>query len=253
MSDGSRRVARLPSACLSALPALLAPCAVLLARLGRGPYLLPLLATAAVYPVMAALLLRGRRPAAAAATLLWAASLSASIITVTRRDPASMAPFVFNGPAYRDEMFEFIRSGAGRESDPPRFLPQHLLHFAAFVLLAASSGGLAGIGLGAVLIGYMSYYVGALASAGGAPGTAILLGWSPWAILRVAGFVIVGLGLSEPVLFALRRRFGDGAGVARASFRPWYITAGVLLAGDVLLKFLLASSWAGILRPCLSP
>jgi hypothetical protein len=253
LSAGPRGVVRLPSAVLAALPALLAPGAVLLARLGHGPYLLPLLATVAVYPVMAALLLRGRRATAAAATLLWAASLSASIIIATRRDPSSMEAIVLNGPAYRDEMFAFIRSGAGRESDPSRFVPQHFLHFTAFGLLSAGSGGLAGIGLGAVLVGYMSYYVGSLAAAGGAPGTAILLGWSPWAILRVAGFVIAGLGFSEPALFALRRRLGQGADAARASLRPWYIAAGVLLAGDLVLKLLLASSWAGILRPCLGP
>src|SRR3989441_13360287 len=69
----------------------------------RSRLLLPFLATAAVYPVMAALLLRGRRPAAVAATLLWAASLSASIIAATQRDPASMARVVLNGPAYRSE------------------------------------------------------------------------------------------------------------------------------------------------------
>src|SRR3989454_12404365 len=123
MIVGARGPGRLLVAGLPMLPALLAPGAVLLARTGQGRLLLPILATVAVYPVMAALLLRGRRPAAVATTLLWAASLSASIIAATRSDPASMARVVLNGPAYRDEMFAFILSGAGGESDPSRFLP----------------------------------------------------------------------------------------------------------------------------------
>ena len=253
MIGGARGPARLLAAGLPVLPALLAPGAVILARTGQQRLLLPILATVAVYPVMAALLLRGRRPAAVAATLLWAASLSASIIAATRTDPASMAHVVLNGTAYRDEMFAFIRSGAGRESDPSRFLPQHLVHFTAFSVLAAGSGGLFGIVLGAVLVGYMSYYVGALAAAGGAPGIALLCGWAPWAILRVVGFVIVGMGVSEPVLFGLHRRLAGGAGIPRTSYRSWYIVAGLLLIGDAVLKLFLAPAWAALLRPCLAP
>ena len=252
MTGGQGSADRRSAAGLAALPALLAPGAVLLARAAQGRVLLPALATLFVYPVMAALLLRGRRLAALAAALLWAASLSISIIAATRRDPVSMQHVVLNGPAYRDEMFAFIRSGSGRESDPARFVPQHVLHFLAFSLVAAGTGGLLGIALGAILVGYMSYYVGALAAAGGAPWTALLLGWPPWAILRVVGFVLVGIGLAEPLLLAARRRL-DGAAAARLPYRPWYIVAGLLLVGDVLLKFFLAPAWAALLRPCLGP
>ena len=253
MIGGTRGTSRLLAVGLTVLPALLAPVAVILARAWQERSLLPILATVAVYPVMAALLLRGRRPAAVAATLLWAASLSVSIIAATRRDPASMARVVLNGPAYRDEMFAFIQSGAGRESDPSRFLPQHLLHVTAFTFLAAGSGGLLGIVLGAVLVGYMSYYVGALAAAGGAPGIALLCGWAPWAILRVGGFVIAGIGLSEPLLWAVHRRLEGGAVMPRPSYRSWYVAAGVLLIGDAVLKLFLAPAWAALLRPCLAP
>jgi len=238
---------------LIALPALLAPVAVLLARAGQGPLLLPVLATAAVYPVMAALLLRGRRATAALAALLWAASLSVSVISFTRRDPASMERVVINGPAYREEMFAYIRSGVGRESDPARFVPEHAVHLLAFSLLSFGSGGLMGIALGAVLVGYMSFYVGSLAAAGGAPDTALLLGWPPWAILRVAAFVLIGLCLAEPLLFAAGRRLGRPPAPPAGPRRAWYLVAGVLLLSDIVLKSVFATAWAAILRPCLVP
>jgi hypothetical protein len=251
MSDAEPGPGRRSVAALAALPAVLAPAAVFLARLAPGRFLLPILATLAVYPVMVALILRGRHVAAVVATLFWAAALSATIIAATHDDPASMAGVVVNGAAYRDELFAFIRTGAGRESDPSRFLPQHILHFAAFGFLAAATGGLLGIALGAVLVGYMSYYVGALAAAGGAPLTACLLGWSPWAILRVVGFVIAGIAFSEPLLSVVRRRLGAAA--PRLPYRRWFLVAGSLLVADVILKLILAPAWAELLRPCLSP
>jgi hypothetical protein len=226
---------------------------VILASAAQGRFLLPVLATLAIYPMMASLLLRGRRAAALVAVLMWAASLSVAVITATRHDPVGMQGVVLNGPAYRDEMFAFIGSGAGRESDPERFLPQHLVHLGSFSLLAAATGGLLGIALGAILIGYMSYYVGALAAEGSAPFTALLLGWPPWAILRVVGFVIVGIVLAEPLLRAASHRLTGGSSAPRAPCRSWYVVAGLLLITDVLLKALLATAWAALLRPCLVP
>ena len=238
---------------LIAVPALLAPLAVLLARAGQRRFLLPILASAAIYPVMAALLLRGRRSASAQAALLWAASLSVSVIVITRRDPASMEGVVLNGAAYRDEMFGYIRSGLGRESDTARFVPQHVLHLLAFSLLSAGSGGLLGIALGAVMVDYMSFYVGSLAAAGGAPATALFLGWPPWAILRVTAFVLLGLCLAEPLLFAARRRLGYPPPPPAAPRRAWYLATAALLVTDLILKLVFAGDWAGILRPCLAP
>lgn len=248
------------------LPALLAPVAVLLGRAAGGPILLPILATLAVYPVLALHLLQQRPRAAAAATLLWAASLSASVTAATALDPDAMQAVVLNGPVYRDEMFAFIRSGQGREGDPARFLPQHLLHLGAFCLLAWASAGLLGIALGALLVGYMSFYVGSLAAAGGEPLAALAFGWPPWAVLRVVAFVLIGVALSEPLLLAIRRRLPGAAGpgpgrrqdgessrAAPPGRRAWYLTAAGLLAADAFLKTLLAPAWAALLRPCLDP
>jgi hypothetical protein len=234
------------------LPAILAPAAVLLAGAASGRVLLPILATLAIYPVLALLLVRGRRRTAAIATLLWAASLSVSVIGLTARRPETMERIVLHGAEYRDEMFGFIRSGHGRESDPARFVPQHVLHLAAFCLLAWVSAGLLGIALGAVLVAYMSFYVGSLAAAGGAPALAFAIGWPPWAILRVVAFVLLGVALAEPLLLAAMRRVRtSGTGISNR--RPWYLTAAALLLADVVLKYLLAPGWAALLRRCLQP
>lgn len=229
------------------LPAALVPLAVLVASISRTPVVLPITAAAVCYPVLVRFLLRGRPGSAVVATLLWAVSLSASIICATVRDAGGAATWVLHGTAYRDEMFAFIATGHGREGDPSRFIPQHLLHLAGFALLALASAGLLGIVLGAVLVGYMSYYVGALAAAGGAPFTAFMFGWPPYAMLRVVAFVLLGVALARPLLARLAGRpLGGSPGGA------FYGAILALLVADVLIKILVAARWASLLRPCLA-
>ncbi|MGH9749530.1 MAG: hypothetical protein ACRD6R_06370 [Candidatus Polarisedimenticolia bacterium] len=241
----------LPAALLIALPSLLAPLAVLLGAAG-GRFIQPLAAALAVHPFMALLVLRRRRGAAIAAVLLWAAVLSATQILVSARDPAAASATVLGGEAYREEMFAFLRSGEGREAEPARFVPQHAAHLAGFGVLTLLSGGFLGIVMGAVLVGYMSHYVGALAAAGGAPALAYAFGWPPWAVLRVIAFVILGVLLSGPGVRLAARRLGHAA-EPEARIAPWILAAAVLLLADLLLKAALARTWAGILRRCLPP
>jgi len=227
------------------LPALLAPLALWIAAASGRSFVLPLLATAAIYPVFAALLVAGRPLAAATAAMLWAASLSGSIIAVTMADPARLASVVLNGPAYCDEMISWVATGIGRESDPARFIPQHLLHLAAFSLLALVSAGFLGLFLGAVLVAYMSFYVGVLAS-GPEPLRGAFFGWPPYAIIRVVAYVILGTALARPLLGRLARRT-----LPPISTRRWVGVAAALLVLDIVLKTLVAARWAAFLRPCL--
>lgn len=229
------------------LPAALAPLAVLVASRVGNPVVLPIAAAVVCYPVLIWFVLHGRPGSATVATLLWAASLSASVICAAARDPGGAATWIPHGAAYRDEMFAFIATGQGREGDPARFIPQHLLHLTGFALVALVSAGLLGIVLGAVLVGYMSYYVGALAAAGGAPWTALMLGWPPYAMLRVVAYVLLGVALARPLLARLARR-----PLAGAPGRAFYGAVLALLLADLLLKTVLAAHWAALLRPCLA-
>jgi len=255
-ASSGNAVRRPPGLLLLVLPALLAPVAVFLAFAlaaaspAAGRLALPVLATLAVYPVFARCVGDGRRAAAITAALLWAASLSASLITHTARDPGTAGAGVVMGPPYRDEMFAFIASGQGRESDPARFVPQHLLHAGLFAVVTLASGGLLGLFMGAVLVGYMSYYVGTLAS-GPHPVTAGLLGWPPYAVVRVVAFVILGAVLARPLLVRLRGR--PERLFAEAADRRLLGTALALLLVDIVMKATFAPVWSEILRPCLPP
>jgi hypothetical protein len=153
---------------------------------------------------------------------------------------------IVNGEPYRLEMFRWIESGVGRENDPGRFVPQHLLHLAAFALLSWLSAGYLGLALGTALLAYMSYFVGSFALSSGHPWLGSIVAWVPWSVVRVVAFIVIGTVLARPLL---RRRLG---GFERRDF-AWLGAALAGIAIDLVMKTLLAPSYGIFLRGLLEP
>ena len=212
-----------------------------------GGFLLPLLNTAAAYAAMVVLLRRGERRKAVGLMLVWAATLAVSATVTFAAWPATPDPLVLNGPQYRDEMFHWIRTGEGSEGRPAQFVPQHVLHLAAFVAASLATASAVSMVLGAALMNYMGFYVASLHRAGAPAGAVLLLGWQPWAICRVAAFVVLGVVLAEPLLSRVRRYPYEGL----RAVRPYLIAATAGIVADWLLKALLAPQWRGWLAAAL--
>lgn len=230
---------------------LLAAATIALTFLGyhsRLPWLLPLLQVVPAYPFLVRDLKEGKIPLAVLRMLAWAVILAVTMGTLALHSPETGAASVLHGEAYRDEMIRWIRTGVGTESMPSRFLPQHLLHAAAFAALSLATGSLLSLVLGAVLMNYMSFYVGSLLSLARRPGIVLLCGWPPWSILRVTAFVILGVVLAGPLL----RRVA-GIPFRWADRRGWILAAAAGLVLDAALKAMLAPSWGRILRSALFP
>ena len=128
----------------------------------------------------------------------------------------------------------WLRTGEGAEGDPARFIPIHIMHFVAFALLTWITRGAAGLLLGALLLNYMNAYVGAL-SREGASWLLPFLGWHPWAVVRVIGFLLAAILLSR------------ASPPSRWKNQAWGWVFG-LLAADILLKWLLAPVWRVTIR-----
>jgi hypothetical protein len=197
---------------------------------------------------MAAALRRGDRARAVPLMLVWAASMAVFGTLAFHLAPRDPGPLVLHGPAYRDEMLEWIRTGVGAESSPARFIPQHAAHLAAFAVLSLLTGSAASVLMGAVLMNYMDFYVASLGRAGAPAWAVALLGWQPWALCRVAAFSILGVVLAEPVL---SRVLGYPYEGWRAS-RRYLAWAAALLVADVALKAALAPVWRRWLRAVLA-
>lgn len=211
------------------------------------PWLLPLLNAAPAYVLMAVCLRRGARRQAVGAMLAWAAALAVCGTLSFALWPGDPGALVIHGPAYRDEMFRWIRTGQGTEGDVRLFLPQHLAHLSAFVVLSLLGASTVSIFMGAVLMNYMDYYVASLARAHVPLGTVIAFGWQPWAVCRVAAFCVLGAVLAEPLLCRLMRYEYRGLRAAR----PYLLWAAAGIVADWVLKAALAPTWGDVLRRAL--
>ena len=210
------------------------------------PWMLPILNAAPAYAAMVTLLRRAEPRRAVVVMLVWAAALALAGTFTFAVWPRSPGALILHGPEYRDEMFAWIRTGAGTEGSPRLFIPQHAIHLAAFVVLSLATASLLSITMGAVLMNYMGFYVASMARAGAPIWAVVLLGWQPWAIARVSAFSVLGVVLAQPLLGRLTK----GLAPMRVS-RPLVIAAAVLLLVDVVLKAMLAPTWGLALRQVL--
>lgn len=210
-------------------------------------FLLPIFHVAFSYPVLFTLLAEEKRKRAFAAMLFWALCLAVITVSASIRFPSQAADSILRGSQYANETIHWIKTGEGAEGDPMRFIPQHLLHFALFAFLAASTAGMLSLVLGAVLMNYMSYYVATLIRSSHDPLMAVLMGWHPWSIIRVISFVILGVILAEPLICRIVKRDYEYTPV-----RPFFWAAITGIALDILIKALLAPWWGLKLRMILT-
>jgi hypothetical protein len=207
------------------------------------PVLVPILNTVPAFPFMIASLRRGHVGEAIVRMLIWAAALAVCATAFSYGRTADAAGLFLHGEAYRREMFTFLLTGVGAEGNVRQFLPNHVLHAVIFSVLALATGSLAAMPMGAALMNYMAYYVGALAASSAHPLRAIALAWVPWALIRIAGFVTLGVVLAGPVLGRL-----FGFSFSLRDQRRWVALALAGLVVDIFLKWALAPGWRQLIR-----
>jgi hypothetical protein len=206
--------------------------------------LLPGLLAALVWVPFVVALRHGRRLAAAGVVAAWSVALAAGLPALERWSPGVCARSFVGAGEYAAQMAVWARAGVGCESDPACFVPQHLLHAVAFVVGSVATAGLAGLAFAAVLFGWMGAYAAALATASGAPVAAAALAWHPWAVVRVAAYLSLGVALAEPLA-----RHGLPALPGRGRWVAFGVTG---LVADIALKALFAAFWQrAVLLPLL--
>ena len=175
--------------------------------------------------------------------LVWAAVMTVVQIVLSAAWPAAMENHLLRGAQYRDEMFAWVYSGEGPEGNIRLFLPIHLRHFLIFCAVSVATGGLLGLVLGAVLLGYMNFYVGSQFAASNCATMAFLLAWPVWAIIRVVGFIFAGTALGAVLI----DRVSPPAEKKRRilTYLKWSV---ILIVVDILLKWALAGVYQGALN-----
>lgn len=209
------------------------------------PWLMPFLNAAGAWGVMVAELRRRRTGRAIAVMLVWAATMAvvATGMASSGWSRSEEGTNLFLRSSYRDEMIEWVRTGVGAESTPSVFIPRHLAYAGVFAATSLVTGGALSMPMGAALMNQMGEYVGAMTAQSKSPFASAVLGWHPWAVIRIIGFVMIGVVLSGVLLSrALNFPF------SLAAERHWLLIGVTLLVIDIVLKWLLAPAWAGILK-----
>ena len=209
------------------------------------PALVPFLNAAVAWWRMSVELRRGQVRRAVAVMLVWALAmgLMATLMAATGWSRRHGGGDLFLRAAYRDEMIQWVRTGSGPESTPSIFVPRHLGYAAVFTVTSLATGGALSMPMGAVLMNQMGEYVGGMAAASAHPFASAVLGWHPWAVVRVIGFVILGVALSGVVLSRIQKY-----PYSLAAERRWLAVGAALLGLDIALKWALAPAWATLLK-----
>ncbi len=209
------------------------------------PLLIPFLNASVPWWLMAKSLRLGQVRRAIAIMLVWALTMgvAATAMAALGWSRTRSGNDLFLRSEYRDQMIEWVRTGVGPESEPGVFIPRHLAYAGVFTATAVATGGALAMPMGAVLMNQMGEYVGAMARQSANPVTSVLLGWHPWAVVRVIGFVMIGVVLSG-VLLSRVMTFP----YSLARHRLFLFVGGGLLLLDIALKSVLAPSWSAILK-----
>jgi len=190
---------------------------------------------------------RGEYRWAVKLALIWAAVTILLQVSLSAAWPALMEEKVLRGAAYREEMFLWVRTGQGPEGDISLFLPIHLRHFIIFCAVSLATGGLMGLAMGAVMLGYMNFYAGCLIAASSGSWITLVFSWPVWSIVRVAGYVTAGTALGAVLL----DRRGEG-GEKKKKILRFLGLAVALIVLDIILKWLLAGTYQGLLNGALA-
>ena len=215
----------------------------------RIPQLMPLLGAGVIYPLYFLLVARHSYNRAMMWVLWWAFCQSLAVAGATVLAPEQATEVVLNGSVYTENMFHWIRTGEGAEGTLQLFLPIHLREYVLFSLLSLVTFGSAALILGTYLLNYMNFYVGQLVYHSSYPWLAAFVGWPPWSMLRVMGYISTGLALTALALnlgHKISRKF------PQLDFPRRYFLLGLgLLLGDLIVKATLAPIWQKLLHVAL--
>jgi hypothetical protein len=206
---------------------------------------MPILGAAAAYPVFLYYVERHQYAIASISMLLWAIFQSVAVGIGTLWFPERAAEVILNGPAAAEEMWQWIQTGEGAEGSLRLFLPIHLRNYLLFCLLSVITLSSTALIFGTWMLNYMNYYVAQLVRASVHPWLALVVGWPPWSILRVIGFILTGVALATVGLKFIERRRKQSS---HHPFPRLYLWMGIGLVGaDIVVKATLAPLWRQLL------
>jgi len=209
------------------------------------PWLLAVLLSLAIYPLLLADLAAADRRRATLRLLVWGLSVVALGALFTAAAPERAARAMPAGDFLHWESIRYLTRGFGLLDRPSDFATDHVLDYVYVTLGSAFGGGLVALWIGAgPLLAAGHHWVRLGADSGAA--AAWLLGLRPWDTVGAVGHALLIVAWGEVTGAVVARRAIQwrtlGLGVAAAT---------LLLGIAFLLKLALADPWRAALAPVL--
>ncbi|MBD6619435.1 hypothetical protein FNW02_27310 [Komarekiella sp. 'clone 1'] len=214
------------------------------------PWLMPIFGAAVPYPIFLSQVRRQQYKSAFWWMLMWGVLQSIAVIVATTIAPDTAAKVIIRGQSYTESMLHWIRTGEGMEGSLRLFLPDHLLHYGIFCILCVVTFSSVALVFGTWMLNYMNFYVAELVKLSAKPWLAAILGWYPWSILRIIGFIATWVALAALGLNLVTRIRGK---VPKSAFPKSYMLIGIgFVSADIVVKAVLAPIWQKLLLYALS-
>ncbi|MEH1832530.1 MAG: hypothetical protein V7L29_10725 [Nostoc sp.] len=220
------------------------------------PWLMPIFGAAVPYPILFLHVRHQQYKSAFWWMLLWGVLQSIAVIAATTMSttgyayaPQTAAKNILRGQSYTTEMLHWIRTGEGSEGSLSSFLPGHLLYYGIFCILCVVTLSSVALIFGTWMLNYMNFYVAELVKVSAKPWLAAILGWYPWSILRIIGFIATGVALAA---LGLNLVTGIRGEVPKSPFPKTYMLIGIgFVIADIVVKAVLAPIWQKLLLSAL--
>jgi pimeloyl-ACP methyl ester carboxylesterase len=216
------------------------PISFALAWILKSKWLTPILGAAApAYPFLIELSRSGER--AFLVLCFWVFLQSGLVLFFTDRWPDQMAALIWRGETYSAGMFQWIETGDLPEGKAGQVILIHIKQALLYCILAILTANLLSLVLGCALLNYMNFYVASLMRKSEKRMLALLTGWNPWSVIRVASFLWLGTVLAIPLYRWLQHQppqisiSGIAIGVT-----------GIVI--DIILKLAISRSWSRKIR-----
>ena len=212
------------------------------------PFFLIIFSSAPIYPLYLSQFKVQQYGKAIKLTFVWAITISVIIILFTLGYSSLASKAVVLGSSYQEDMFNWIATGIGSEGTPSIFIPENLINATVFTTFSLASAGFLALLFGAYQMNYMNFYVGMLLSRviNPTPNNFVmvfLLSWPIYAIIRVVGFIFIGVATTIPLSSKIFNKDINSRIIIK-----FFLVGTILVGMDIVIKTLVAPFYRELLQ-----
>lgn len=223
-------------------------------------FCLPLLNTLVIFPFFVWAMRAGRPRRAITLGTFWAICQTIAMLVASLALPQQASNAVLNGLEMRSQALAWTTGGAhspeGFVAGLPFSLSKQLIQLAVVAAGSLLTAGLVGLLVDALTLNATSYIAASVLHQANNPLLALVTAWPLWIFVRLAGYLLLGAVLAEPLAVGASTPRPDDEQVEPAwTWTQWWrrrrrllgIGVGLALLG-IALQSLLGPLWASLMR-----